>query len=81
MRTEYQAQSKLAEIVNSSIRKILGRSTLQELLSQKRTQIMNDISAAVKVDAEQIGVSVADVRIRRADLRLRFCRRSMPDED
>ena len=70
VRTEYQAQSKLAEIVNSSIRKILGRSTLQELLSQKRTQIMNDISAAVKVDAEQIGVSVADVRIRRADLPL-----------
>ena len=68
VRTEYQAQSKLAEIVNSSVRKILGRSTLQELLSQKRTQIMTDISVAVKVDAEQIGVSVADVRIRRADL-------------
>lgn len=39
---------------------------------------MNDISAAVKVDAEQIGVSVADVRIRRPTCRLRFCRRSMP---
>ena len=70
VRTEYQAQSKLAEIVNSSIRKILGRSTLQELLSEKRTKIMDDISAAVKVDATQIGVSVADVRIRRADLPL-----------
>lgn len=70
VRTEFQAQSKLAEIVNSSIRKILGRSTLQELLSEKRTQIMSDISAAVKVDAAQIGVSVADVRIRRADLPL-----------
>ena len=70
VRTEYQAQSKLAEIVNSSIRKILGRSTLQELLSEKRTKIMDDISAAVKIDATQIGVSVADVRIRRADLPL-----------
>lgn len=70
VRTEQQAQSKLAEIVNSSIRKILGRSTLQELLSDKRTKIMTDISAAVKVDATQIGVSVADVRIRRADLPL-----------
>lgn len=29
---------------------------------------MRDISSAVKIDAEQIGVSVADVRIRRADL-------------
>jgi membrane protease subunit HflC len=68
VRTEGQARSKLEEIVNSSLRKILGRITLQELLSQKRTQIMRDISSAVKVDAEQIGVSVADVRIRRADL-------------
>lgn len=70
VRTEDQAQSKLAEIVNSSVRKILGRITLQELLSQKRTQIMQQISTAAKIDAEQIGVSVADVRIRRADLPL-----------
>ena len=68
VRNEYQARSKLEEIVNSSVRKVLGRITLQELLSSKRTQIMADISKAVKVDAEQIGVSVADVRIRRADL-------------
>ena len=68
VRTEEQARSKLKEIVNSSVRKILGRTTLQELLSQKRTKIMSDISNAVKVDAAQIGVSVADVRIRRADL-------------
>jgi len=68
VRTEYQARSKLEEIVNSSVRKVLGRVTLPELLSSKRTQIMADISKAVKIDAEQIGVSVADVRIRRADL-------------
>lgn len=68
VRTEEQARSKLAEIVNSSLRKVLGRVTLAELLSQQRTQIMADISAIVKKDAEAIGVSVADVRIRRADL-------------
>lgn len=68
VRYEFQAESKLKEIVNSSVRKILGRITLQELLSKKRTQIMKDISDAVKKDAQQIGVSVADVRIRRADL-------------
>jgi len=68
VRTEEQARSKLAEIVNSSLRKVLGRVTLTELLSQQRTQIMHDISAIVKKDAEAIGVSVADVRIRRADL-------------
>ena len=68
VRTEQQARSKLEEIINSSVRKILGKITLTELLSEQRTQIMSDISNAVKIDAEQIGVSVADVRIRRADL-------------
>ncbi len=68
VRTEEQARSKLAEIVNSSLRKVLGRVTLTELLSEQRTQIMQDISNTVKKDAEAIGVSVADVRIRRADL-------------
>ena len=68
VRNEYQAQSKLEEIVNSSLRKVLGRCTLTELLSEQRTKIMNDISANVKRDAEAIGVNVADVRIRRADL-------------
>ena len=68
VRTEYQAQSKLEEIVNSSVRNVLGRITLKELLSEKRSQIMADISSAVKKDASQIGVQVAEVRIRRADL-------------
>ncbi len=68
VRTELQAQSKLEEIVNSSVRNVLGRITLQELLSEKRSQIMADISNAVKNDAAQIGVKVAEVRIRRADL-------------
>ena len=68
VRTEFQAQSKLEEIVNSSVRNVLGRITLQELLSEKRSEIMSDISKAVKHDASQIGVKVAEVRIRRADL-------------
>lgn len=68
VRTELQAQSKLEEIVNSSVRNVLGRITLQELLSEKRSEIMTNISNAVKNDAEQIGVKVAEVRIRRADL-------------
>lgn len=68
VRTELQARSKLEEIVNSSVRKVLGRVTLQELLSEERAEIMASISGAVKKDAEQIGVDVAEVRIRRADL-------------
>lgn len=68
VRNEYQAQNRLQEIVNSSARNVLATFSLIELLSDKRTEIMRKISQAVKRDAAQIGVEVADVRIRRADL-------------
>ncbi len=68
VRNEYQAQNRLQEIVNSSARNVLATVTLKELLSEKRNEIMKRISQAVKADAAQLGVEVADVRIRRADL-------------
>ncbi len=68
VRNEYQAQNRLQEIVNSSARNVLATFTLKELLSEKRTEIMKQISDAVKTDAAQLGVDVIDVRIRRADL-------------
>lgn len=68
VRNEYQAQNRLQEIVNSSARNVLATFTLKQLLSEKRTEIMKKISDAVKNDAAQLGVEVADVRIRRADL-------------
>ncbi|MDD4556755.1 MAG: protease modulator HflC [Alphaproteobacteria bacterium] len=68
VRTEVQARSKLEEIVNSSVRRVLGQVTLPELLSVKRNQIMKNIRSGVMTDAEEIGVKVVDVRIRRADL-------------
>ncbi len=68
VRTEMVARSRLEEIVNSSVRNVLGRVTLPELLSEKRSEIMAEMSSLVKDDAAQIGVNVAEVRIRRADL-------------
>ena len=68
VRTETIARSRLEEIVNSSVRNVLGRVTLPELLSEKRSEIMAEMSTLVKDDAAQIGVNVAEVRISRADL-------------
>ena len=59
VRNEYQAQNRLQEIVNSSARNVLATFTLKELLSEKRTEIMKQISDAVKADAAQLGVEVA----------------------
>ncbi len=68
VQTEYRANKRLEEIVNSNVKQILGKVTLKELLSEKRTDVMGKINDKVAIDAKEIGVEVAEVRIRKADL-------------
>jgi membrane protease subunit HflC len=65
---EYQAGSRLSDVVISSLRRVLGNVGLATLLSPEREQIMVDLKAAVDKDAKEMGIAVTDVRIRRADL-------------
>lgn len=65
---ESQARTRLSDIVNSSVRGVLGRVTLPTLLSIERTDIMADIQKRVDSQARELGVEIGDVRIRRADL-------------
>ena len=66
--TEKLARARLGDIINSSIREVLGNVLLSNLLSEERTKIMSDISAKVAKQADTLGVEVATVRIKRADL-------------
>jgi membrane protease subunit HflC len=65
---EFQASSRLSDIVISALRRVLGNVGLATLLSPERAQIMVDLKAAVDRDAKEMGISVTDVRVRRADL-------------
>ncbi|MCF8483349.1 MAG: protease modulator HflC [Rhodospirillum sp.] len=65
---EYQAGSRLSDVVISSLRRVLGNVGLATLLSPERERIMVDLKAAVDRDAKEMGIAVTDVRIRRADL-------------
>ena len=68
VRTLEAAQSQLTQLVGSSLRRVLGQVKLTSLLSRERDQAMAAILTEVSTNARSLGIEVADVRIRRADL-------------
>ena len=65
---ERVARSRLATIINSRLRSVLGTQSLATLLSEDRTKQMAIIQEGVNVEAEKFGIKIIDVRIKRADL-------------
>jgi modulator of FtsH protease HflC len=65
---ERVARSRLSTIINSRIRNVLGQQELQTLLSKDRTKQMALIQEGVNTEAENFGIEIVDVRIKRADL-------------
>lgn len=65
---EFVARGRLASIINSSMRRVLGSTTLASVLSGERERIMADILHEVNDGATHFGVEIVDVRLRRADL-------------
>jgi len=65
---ERVARSRLSTIINSRIRNVLGQQELQTLLSKDRTKQMTLIQQGVNTEAENFGIKIVDVRIKRADL-------------
>jgi membrane protease subunit HflC len=66
--TEAGVRARLAAIVNGSLRRVLGNVTLSDILSVKRPAIMLQIRDEVGQEAKNFGITVVDVRLRRADL-------------
>ncbi|MHC4546413.1 MAG: protease modulator HflC [Planctomycetota bacterium] len=67
-KNESNAQSLLDDIVFSEMREELARHTLTEIVSVNRKQIMDKVAEQCKLKADDYGIQVIDVRIKRADL-------------
>ena len=65
---ERVARSRLATIINSRLRSVLGKQSLATLLSEDRAKQMAIIQDGVNAEAEKFGIQIIDVRIKRADL-------------
>ena len=62
------ANSQLAILLNSALRRVLGEVTFTHVVRDQRAELMARIRDLVDTEAKAYGIDVVDVRIRRADL-------------
>jgi len=68
VRDERMVRSRLGPIVESSLRRVLGGATFQDVVRDKREELMKRIARTVNEEGKEFGLEVVDVRIKRADL-------------
>jgi modulator of FtsH protease HflC len=62
------ANSRLSTLLNSALRRVLGEATTTDIVRDKRAQLMALVRGQLENEAQSFGISVVDVRIRRANL-------------
>ena len=65
---EAQAQTRISQTVNATLREEFGKHTVHEVVSEDRNEIMNIVRERANLDAKKIGVEIIDVRLKRVDL-------------
>jgi membrane protease subunit HflC len=70
MRTQALAQSRLDDIIYSSLRTQLGTHLMREIVSTMRDSLMHKVTLNANNSAADYGIEIVDVRIKRADLPL-----------
>ena len=65
---EAVVRTRLAAIINASIRQALGNVRLNDIISGERAALMAQIRDIVNNEADDFGIDVIDVRIKRGDL-------------
>jgi membrane protease subunit HflC len=68
VRDERMVRSRLGPIMESSLRRVLGGATFQDVVRDNREALMKRIAQQVNSEGKEFGLEVVDVRIKRADL-------------
>ncbi len=64
----FNAQSRIDDIVYSDLRNILAKHTLDEIVSEKRLEYLQQVMELSRDKLREFGIVLIDVRIKRADL-------------
>jgi membrane protease subunit HflC len=67
VRNENGARGRLEAIIDSSVRRALGKETLGSILTGQRNDITRSIGDEVNQSVVSLGLQIIDVRLRRAD--------------
>ncbi len=65
---EPQAETRISQTVNATLREEVGKRTVHEVVSEDRDDIMKSVRERANLDAKKIGVEIIDVRLKRVDL-------------
>ena len=63
-----QANNRLGEVILKRLRDEFGKRTIQQVVSGERAEIMDKLRVAAKDQADELGLEIVDVRIKRVDL-------------
>ena len=63
-----QANNRLGEVILKRLRDEFGKRTITQVVSGERTDIMDKLRVAAKDQADELGLEIVDVRIKRVDL-------------
>ena len=63
-----RASRLLSERISTGLRDEFGRRTIQEVVSEDRYQLMDELTKAVDRQAGELGIEVVDVRVKKIDL-------------
>ncbi|MGG2476442.1 protease modulator HflC, partial [Rhizobium sp. BR5] len=65
---QMSAESRLRTRLDASLRRVYGLRGFESALSDARASMMQEVRDDLRTDAESLGISIVDVRIRRTDL-------------
>lgn len=68
VQSQANGEARLVELLNARVREVLGSVSSNDILSEKRASLTQQIRVQAGAQARALGVDIVDVRIRRADL-------------
>ena len=63
-----RASNRLSAVIQKSLKDEFGKRTIQQVVSGERQEIMDQLRESAKKQADELGIEIIDVRIKRIDL-------------
>ena len=63
-----RASNRLSAVIQKSLKDEFGKRTIQQVVSGERQAIMDQLRESAKKQADELGIEIIDVRIKRIDL-------------
>lgn len=65
---EFNARTRLSDFLEAALRRVLGAASFEAVVRDDRNNLMQRITGEMNAKAKALGITVVDVRIKRADL-------------